>query len=209
MFRTQNGRLGDFQGPVVTASGASGVGACPVDMRGEDAHLGKKLQGCTEDDTQQTSVCWKPHKVLQFLIDGFIYLFIEACMYVFIYLFLCLSVIAYVFHHFMQSMNSCRYMTAIKMWSTGMLFFMLHGINESLSKLNIDICFRSFTPMNSSALNSISTVLSRLKPEKKDITCNHILVCWHSKKQNFTTLQIYKCIHLSHKYFDANTWSFR
>lgn len=40
MSRTQNGRLGDFHGPAVTASGGSGVGPCPVEMTGEDALLG-------------------------------------------------------------------------------------------------------------------------------------------------------------------------
>lgn len=39
MSRTQNGRLGDFQGPAVTASGTSGGGPCPVEMTGEDALL--------------------------------------------------------------------------------------------------------------------------------------------------------------------------
>lgn len=45
MSRTQNGRLGDFQGPAVTASGTSGGGPCPVEMTGEDALWGGELLG--------------------------------------------------------------------------------------------------------------------------------------------------------------------
>lgn len=75
MFRTQNGRLGDFQGPAVTASGACGVGPCPVEMTGEDARWVKSYRVALEMTVGRLAPAEKPDQL-------------ASCIYLFFLLFL-------------------------------------------------------------------------------------------------------------------------